>query len=162
MRGGQLTSEVPFSVREGFPFTVAACTLQTMEMPKHDLNNPAMIYQCHFLQGLHWEQEIPDGTKPLELTAGQALGGPGSSSPAGTAAWNSCLFVCLPRGSLMLLATPGLNPGKAYPLGMLRDMVLHKGVRPGHGGLLLEVAKAKQRETGSCPEPGLPSSWAGF
>lgn len=51
----------------------------------------------------------------------------------------------------MLLATPGLNPGKAYQIGMLSDMVLHRGVRPGHSGMLPEVAMAKQRETSSCP-----------
>lgn len=115
------------------------------------LNSLATIYPCRFLQGLQREQENPDWTKLLGLTAGQALGGPESYSPVGTAAWNSCLFFCLPRGSLMLLATPGLNRGKTYQIDILIDMVWDRGARPEHAGIFTGAAKAKQKERGSCP-----------
>lgn len=98
----------------------------------------------------------------LSLTAGWALGGPKSYSPVETAVWNSCLFFCLSRGSLMLLATPGLNLEKPDAIDMFSDMVQERGVRPGHGGIISGADKAKQREKGGCPGPGSPSSWAGF
>lgn len=138
---------------------VTACTLHLMKMPEQPGHNLSMLFPAG--------SPLGTGEPRLDQTPGpDSWPGPGRPRELQSCG-NSCLeflLVFLPSPwQPHVLGYPGVEPWKnVSDRYILRDMVRDRGVRPGHGGIFTGAAKAKQKERGSCPGLGSPSSWAGF